>query len=94
MKTGIELISEEREKQISKHGFTGEHHFNHPEYYDKNQLVEAAVKIGAPIPYNQAPENWDAKWFSNLCNRPYKERLIISGALIVAEIDRINVGEV
>lgn len=31
MKSGVELIAEEREKQISKHKFTGEHHFNHPD---------------------------------------------------------------
>jgi len=90
MKTGIELISEEREKQILKHGFTGQHHALHPELYAENQLIEASVKIGAPVPYNQAPKGWDVKWFANLCERPYKERLVIAGALIAAELDRRN----
>jgi hypothetical protein len=88
METGVELIAEEREKQITKHGFTGEHHACHPEWYSDNQLIEASVKIGAPIPYDIAPKGWDKKWFTNLCNRPHKERLIISAALIAAELDR------
>lgn len=90
MKTGIELMSEERQKQITKHGFTGEHHFNHPEWYDKHQLIEASMKLSYVIPNDEAPYNWDKDWFSHLCNRPYEERLIISGALIAAEIDRIQ----
>jgi hypothetical protein len=90
MKTGVQLITEEREKQISKHGFTGEHHFNHPEWYNKGQLIEAAVKLSNVIAYNQTPENWDGQWFTNLCRRTHKERLIIAGALICAEIDRLN----
>lgn len=92
MKTGVELITEEREKQISKHGFTGEHHFNHPEWYEDNQLIKAANLLALKnLSYNTwFPKNWDAKWFKNLCDRPYKERLIIAGALIAAEIDRLS----
>ena len=91
MKTGVELITAEREKQISKHGFTGEHHFNHPEWYDKNQLIVASniliVKEKKPC---LVPENWDREWFQRLCDKPYEKRLIIAATLIVAEIDRIS----
>ena len=91
MKSGIELIKQEREKQISKHRFTGEHHFNHPEWYDKNQLIEAANTLSMKeIKSCLVPFNWDIVWFSDLCNRPYKERLVIAGALIASEIDRLN----
>lgn len=91
MKSGVELISEEREKQISKHGFTGEHHFNKPEWYEKGQLIEAANTLSMKeIKSCLVPFNWDIVWFSDLCNRPYKERLVISGALIASEIDRLN----
>ncbi|WP_143147260.1 hypothetical protein [Chishuiella changwenlii] len=92
LKTGIELIAEERQKQISKHGFTGEHHANHPEWYDQGQLLLAAktlikVDLKDNVYY---PLNWDHTWFYNLCRRDYKERLIIAGALIAAEIDRLQ----
>ena len=49
MKTGIELITEERKKQIDKHGFTAEHHVNHPEWYDRLQLEDAAINILHPF---------------------------------------------
>lgn len=92
MKTGVQLITEEREKQISKHGFTGEHHFNHPEWYEDEQLIKAAKHLTKKpfISSYFVPKNWDVEWFYNLTQRPYKERLIIAGALIAAEIDRIS----
>lgn len=89
--TGIELIAKERQKQIEKHGFTGKHHANHPEWYDENQLVQAArhlstkhCQVGTWYPFN-----WDKTWFYELCQKPYEERMIIAGALIAAEIDRL-----
>jgi hypothetical protein len=90
MKTGIEAFAEERQKQIEKHGFTGEHHAKNPAWYDKNQLVDAAKYLSnqkiSPIAY--CPKNWDAAWFERLCRKPFKERLKISGALMAAEWDR------
>lgn len=90
MKTGVQLITEEREKQISKHGFTGKHHFNHPEWYENGQLITASnrlsIKNTVPIP----PKNWNVVWFTKLCLKTHRERLIISGALICAELDRLN----
>lgn len=92
MKTGIELITEERQKQIDKHGFTAEHHaLNSGKWYDKGQLIEAANTLSMPeIKSCFVPINWDIVWFDKLCKRPYKERLIIAGALIAAELDRLN----
>jgi len=98
MKTGVELITEERAKQISKHGFTGEHHFNHPEWYDKRQLTSAAHMIEAydkdcglcQIYRSMPPVNWDRDWWERLCDKPYNERLVIAGAFIASEIDRLN----
>ena len=98
MKTGIELMSIERQvKQIEKHGFTAEHHAMHPEWYDKGQLLHAAVRL---MDYDKdditevykklAPENWDLVWWTNLCDKPKYERIIIAGALIAAELDRLN----
>lgn len=89
MKTGIELITEERQKQIDKHGFTAEHHAMHPEWYDKGQLIEAAHKLSFVMSNDETPENWDAEWFSNLCRRPHQERLIIAAALVASELDRL-----
>ncbi len=42
---GVNLIGEERNKQIEKHGFTAEHHAQHPEWYDERQLLSAATML-------------------------------------------------
>lgn len=96
MKTGIELIAEERQKQINKHGYTGKHHADHPEWYEQYQLQHAAHGLLADELYEQAetydqvPHNWDEERWEDLCRRSRTERLIISGALIAAELDRLN----
>ncbi len=95
MKTGIQAFSEEREKQISKHGFTGKHHAEHPEWYDDGQLIAAANYLlqsfyGRPNPSDWFPKNWDKEWFHRLCAKSYLERLIIAGALLAAEYDRLE----
>lgn len=94
MKTGIELIATERQEQIEKHGRTIERdvkenaegeiayfagllcheHANHP---DANVL-------------NYLPPKWDKQLCLKMLSKTYKDRLIIAGALIAAEIDRLN----
>jgi len=88
----VELIATERnEKQIGKHGFTAEHHANHPEWYEEGQLIEAANTLSMKeIKSCLVPLNWDIVWFEELCTRPYQERLIISAALIASEWDRLE----
>jgi len=91
MNTAVELIAIERnEKQIGKHGFTAEHHANHPEWYENGQLIEAAHKLSFVLSNDETPENWDSEWFSNLCRRPHQERLIIAATLIASEWDRLE----
>ncbi|MBO6184223.1 MAG: hypothetical protein J6O88_05935 [Chryseobacterium sp.] len=95
MTTGVGLIATERQKQIEKHGFTGQYHLDYHEGYTSNQLSKAAVTLLMPdlIPnlgWTSVPENWDKEWFEKLMNKETKERLIIAGALIAAELDRLN----
>jgi hypothetical protein len=98
-KTGIELIAEERQKQIDKHGFTGEHYANHPEWYDNQQLQYAATTLlmhefeEVVDTKDNLPDGWDQEWFDDLNSRTRKERLIIAAALIAAELDRLNAKE-
>ena len=93
MKTGIELIAIERKEQIEKHGRTIES--------DVKQNTETELSYFAGLLCHAKANETDAimdflppKWNKNLCRKmiekPYKERLIIAGALIAAEIDRIQ----
>jgi hypothetical protein len=96
MKTGIELIAEERQEQIEKHGRSIESDIeNNP----NEQLSEAAGWLC----YNEqgcadlddviedhCPDGWDQALWTKMCRKPFEERLIIAGALIAAEIDRLQ----
>lgn len=110
MKSGIELITIERQEQIEKHGRTiqrdidnnsgkyeidGEQ-FNEPQlphgaqlllYPDHEELIRPHL-LNANVVF--IPYGWDKEIWLKMVNKPYKERLIIAGALIAAEIDRLQ----
>lgn len=107
MKSGIELIAQERQEQIEKHGRTVEYDIHHNtgiyskngESYNIPQLGNAATQLIYPDTdvYRQhfhqdifMPHGWNKEIWLKMMNKPYKERLIIAGALIAAEIDRLN----
>lgn len=91
MKTGLQLIAEERQEQIEKHGRTLETDI---ELNDMEELRIAAMALLGQDNDRVYLGKFPSMWGSNICNKmaskPYKERLIIAGALIAAEIDRIN----
>ena len=85
--TGIDLITEEREKQISKYGYTPEHDSGYKSY----QLVFGALAYLNTAIYGKSvgEEDWpfDAKYFHD---EGYVESLKKAGAFIVAELDRVS----
>jgi hypothetical protein len=90
MNTGIELIAQERKEQIEKHGRTVELDVKNNE---DGQLPEAAQHLmdeSICQCNNCKPADWDATIWKKMTGKPYKERLIIAGALIAAEIDRLT----
>jgi len=94
MKTGVELIAIERQEQIEKHGRTIEQDVEFNSDFEK-PLTKAAAAL--TVEYGNAlaseamkPQGWDAAIWKKMMSKPYKERLIIAGAFIAAEIDRMN----
>ena len=97
MKTGIELIAEERQRQIEVEGWTKEHDVEHT----NNALAFAAVCYTIPSEYRQysycplrkerVPNfwPWDKEWWKP-CPEDRIRELIKAGALIAAEIDRLQ----
>ncbi len=97
---GIELIAEERKRQIEKEGFDAKHDFSHL----PDELATAAAVYALPehlrLFYNTyalgnekmgvKPLWWpfDPEWFKPSPN-DRKRELIKAGALIAAELDRI-----
>lgn len=94
--TGIEIIAEERKRQIEKEGWTAEHDSEHR----TNDLALAAGAYAMPEEARTfmltkegeyLPIFWpfDSKWWKPSPNDRVKE-LAKAGALIAAEIDRIQ----
>lgn len=90
MKTGIELIKEERERQINEEGWT-------PEHDDEHAVGELAMagSCYAMIPEYRPAElaplgwPWSDKWYKPTPKDRVRE-LQKAGALIAAEIDRLQ----
>lgn len=83
MKTGIQLIAEERNEQLEKHKYTTDWDSEHT----KNELLDFAVSL-IELDVNKYP--WNPTLFVHLKRKGRIEQLAIVGALIAAEIDRIN----
>lgn len=92
--TGIELIAKEREEQIIKHGKTVESDVRVNSQYELSDVamgilytpleVNPVKTFKAILPY------WDETFMDKVFGKTYKERLIIAGALIATELDRIT----
>jgi hypothetical protein len=80
---GVELISQEREEQIKKHGFSLEG----DRAYVNNELIDAAMQYLGGGDISCWPESWDKMWYTP---GDRIEELKRAGALIAAEIDRIT----
>lgn len=99
MKTTIELIQEERTRQVEVEGFSA----NSDDRYTNRELAKAAgayllIDIARQEPdYNEqdysVPDSefwpWGASWWKPSPDNPIKE-LVKAGALIVAEIERLQ----
>ena len=80
---GSDLIAAERQRQIDAEGWTPEHDNNH----DKGSLAEAAA---AYVLCDRTLWPWDEEDWKPGTNDV--RRLVKAGALIAAEIDRLQRG--
>lgn len=91
--TGVELIAQERERQVVAEGWTPEHDDQH----DMNQLAMAASCYALPqrrrryAGMESVPTDWpwSQAWWKPSGDDRVRE-LVKSGALIAAEIDRLQ----
>jgi hypothetical protein len=100
MKTGIELIAQERKEQIEKHGRTLDKDIDLNGNYELAWAADILcvtpdqdIELVADLVVQTRLREWDQDLLQRMLSKPYKERLIIAGALIAAEIDRIQAGE-
>ena len=92
--TGIEIIAEERKRQIEKEGWTPEHDDQHKEWElscaAQHYIDAAAAKFFGMLDWKRLPFGWpwSVDWW-----KPSEDpirNLAKAGALIAAEIDRLQ----
>lgn len=87
MKTGIELIAEERQRQVDREGYT----LKHDDTHDQGEM---AISAGCYALYGLVSnDNLEKLWPFGSCEFKPKNRvadLVRAGALIAAEIDRLQ----
>lgn len=98
MKTGAELIALERAEQMQKHGFTPDK----DQVYTDKQLLSAALSAlfqdrslfidtgTVPHPSDYWPTDFDGEFLQKISDKDRIPQLIVAGALIAAEIDRLQ----
>lgn len=90
--TGIELITEERRRQIAEEGWDEAHDDNHQ---PQDALACAGASYALPQRLRpvlgRVPTSWpwDSEWWKPTPDNRVRE-LVKAGALIAAEIDRIQ----
>ena len=89
--TGIQLIANERDKQIVEHSYTAENDVIKNKFH---QLTYAAMSIlKSDRAQLDPPIFWSANLWKKMIAKSEKERLIISASLIAAELDRLQAAE-
>jgi len=102
MKTGTELIADERTRQIEKEGWDSFHDESHTDMCLSTAAASYALDVAASK-HSEASDDWkrifkdystslwpfDFEWFKPTPEDPVRQ-LVKAGALIAAEIDRIN----
>jgi len=88
--TALDLIAAERERHVTVEGWTKEGDAQHV----NGELARAAAAYAIPYEYHSErrqlwPKNWDRQMWKPTPENRIKE-LVKAGALIAAEIDRLN----
>jgi len=88
--TGVEKIQHERVEQKIKHNHSIKSDWEQYPDFELCRLAEAVLQGGID---DYFPSNMDSSKWEKVMKKSYEERLVIAGALIAAEIDRLNFTE-
>jgi len=95
MSKGAKLIEQERLRQIQQEGWTA----GHDDRHDNGELIEAAgaylqgatkAYVFCPVPYVRSRWPFEAKSSPECKQHDHWKNLVIAGAFITAELDRLD----
>lgn len=103
---GVKLIAVERAEQIQKHGWSLKQDAVTKNHYQLSQAASLLCWVdpedvggvcvstgpkGDVYDFSHCcPSDWDELVFNKMMNKPYDHRIKVAGALLAAELDRIN----
>lgn len=82
-KTGVQLIAEERQEQIEKHGY---YISTDAQFHREGELIKAALFAINPWQF-EWPFHWNKQGRDKVLGKSKIDRLKVAGAFIAAEID-------
>lgn len=82
--TGAQMIAKERQEQIEKHGWS----LDQDQYYANGELAQAALYCMEPDHF-EWPRKWDGYFKNKIDSKSDINQLVVAGAFIAAEIDRL-----
>jgi ABC-type dipeptide/oligopeptide/nickel transport system ATPase component len=85
MATGIEKIARERSEQLTIHNRT----HGHDQEINKNQELRQAAIYCLTLNDLDWPITWATHYAHKIAGKSYEERMVVAGALLAAEIDRL-----
>ena len=83
--TGIELITQERKEQIEKYRYDTEHDVQH---HPDQALINAAI-FALTLQDKWKQDGWE-NFEKKMWSKSMVERFAVAGALVAAEIDRLQ----
>jgi len=83
---GVALIEIERKEQLGKHNISIA---SDMDLNSEGELINAALFVLSSN-IGHYPAIWDGVFAEKIKQKTYKEKLVIAGALIAAEIDRVH----
>lgn len=84
---GAILIAREREEQLTKHGYTVK---KDAAIYLSKEIPRMVIKLLEGGGLHNTIHNVPDEMWNRMIDKSYRDRVIIAGALLAAEVDRID----
>ena len=90
IKSGIELVQDERNKQLFAKGRTAESDAKYNAEYQLKDAAQALLHDNLNHRVLSCPNGWNLDQWRKLAKKEYSQRCRIAAALLCAELDRLS----
>lgn len=91
-KTGLQIIEQERDEQINKHGYSLEHAKSNMHWYSHQELLQAANFCVSGVEEDW-PVNWNDEARDKISGKSRIGQLACAGAFFMAQADLFGMND-